>query len=239
MDIESKKISDSVKKRYFPNGNKDIDEGMYRVSEILKSNGVDLPICRKIFIQAVGRLGITKHLTFDGLVEHLKETNELEYFAPEHVPPFYLYLMAIRTASNQGKGASDIVKNGEKYSIRAIPKPMTLSTKTSGFVETHPIITLLLMFFLVGSYFSLNDWLNRDTILKDKQNQVDEYDIFYTYCLDYLSEKQTVIQGDTNESLCTEMDHLSRKSTKEIMQNIETSAPISESKCSGWYDPDC
>lgn len=109
MDIESRKISDAILEHYFPNGNDDVDEGMYVISEIMKTHGVDLPICRKIFLQAVGRLGITKNLTFEGLIEHLEDTTELEYFAPEHLYPFYMYLLKIEAAADEGKGASDLI----------------------------------------------------------------------------------------------------------------------------------
>ncbi len=115
MSLETRKISDEILERFFPNGNKDIEEGMYEIGELFK-RGLDLPICRKIFIQAVGRLGLSGEITYKELIAHLYDTNELDYFPPEQLDLVHKYLNAIFIASKVGKGAADITqRNGDYY----------------------------------------------------------------------------------------------------------------------------
>lgn len=115
MSLETRKISNEILERFFPNGDKDIEEGMYEIGELFK-RGLDLPICRKIFIQAVGRLGLSGELTYKELIAHLYDTDELDYFPPEQLDLVHKYLNAIYIASKAGKGAADITKrNGDYY----------------------------------------------------------------------------------------------------------------------------
>lgn len=114
MSPENRQISEGIQERFFPNGNKDIEEGMYEIGELFE-RGLDLPICRKIFIQAVGRLGLSGELTYKGLIAHLYETNELDYFPPEQLDLVHKYLGAIYIAEKVGKGAADITKKNGNY----------------------------------------------------------------------------------------------------------------------------
>lgn len=107
MDTESIEISDAIFKRYCPNGNKDIDAGMYAVSEILGS-GTDLPICRKIFLEAIAKLGITKDIDAQMLLKHLVITLEVDNFTKESFHRFLKYLHSLRAAADKDKGASDL-----------------------------------------------------------------------------------------------------------------------------------